>query len=110
MVRRLVMAALLSGTVAVLAAPAAAQVSPNNQPPPQVESLVVTRQVTPPAGPDVLGAQIEAAPAGPQVAGLTAQAPVSTLPLTGGDIAALAASGAGMLGAGALLVRRTRRR
>lgn len=56
---------------------------------------------TPPGGPGDPGSQVKAA---------TASNPGGSLPFTGGDVAGLAAIGAGAAAAGGLLVVKTRRR
>ena len=63
-------------------------------------------------GPDVVvqGEVVTQAPVvSPETAVSPAQATVGSLPITGGDAAGLAAAGLGMLGVGAVLVRRSRR-
>lgn len=94
--RRLLLAAAIAAIVLGVPAAASAQTDPYVNRPPEVESVDEGRPT------EVAG--VEASREAPAVA-----AQAETLPVTGGDVLGLAAIGLVSIGAGTVLVRRSRR-
>jgi hypothetical protein len=109
--RRLLLGALATVTLAAGAAiPASAfALDYPVPPPPTVGPTTVTRTTTPTTGtvPTEVKDTAVAKKVGVEVLG--AQVTRGSMPITGGDVAALAAIGAGAVAVGAVMVRRTRR-